>query len=119
MTAIIAKKIGLTAEEFERDYTEVECCELERGKVIYLSPSGMNHSRPCIRAAVLLENWAEKTGLGRVYANEIGLVTQRKPDTVRGADAAYISYARLPEGDEPEGYCPVPPEIIVEVVGRG
>src|SRR5205814_2673999 len=56
---------------------------------------------------------------GRVYVNELGLVTRRNPDSVRGADAAYISYKRLPESQEPEGFCPVPPELVVEVIGKG
>src|SRR5437773_5790894 len=101
MAAVLANKTELTAEEFERDYADVECCELERGEVIYLSPGEMGHGRACARVAIVLGNWADDTGLGRVYAGELGLVTQRGPDTVRGADAAYISYARLPEGEEP------------------
>jgi Uma2 family endonuclease len=84
-----------------------------------LSPGGMGHSRPCARVVVPLENWSERTRLGRVYVNEIGLVTQRAPDSVRGADAVYLSYAGLSAADEPEGCCPVPPELVVEVIGKG
>jgi Uma2 family endonuclease len=41
----------------------------------------------------------------------------RDPDTVRGADVAFISYARLPLGSEPAGFLDRPPEFVVEVPG--
>lgn len=108
----------ISAAEFEEAFADTPWCELERGEIIHLSPGGMNHSGPCARVAMLLGVWADRTGLGRVYGNEIGVVTQRDPDTVRGADAAYISYARLPQKDEVDGYCPAPPELVVEVIGK-
>ena len=41
---------------------------------------------------------SKRADLGRVVTNDSGIVTQRDPDTVRGADVAYYSYARLPKG---------------------
>jgi Uma2 family endonuclease len=43
------------------------------------------------------------------------VITERGPDTVRGADIAYYSYSRLPKGTLPSGYGPEVPELIVEV----
>ena len=45
-----------------------------------------------------LGNFVEEHDLGRVMSNDSGVITERDPDTVRGADVAYYSYARLPEG---------------------
>jgi Uma2 family endonuclease len=47
--------------------------------------------------------------------NDTGIVTDRGPDTVRGADVAYYSYARLPKEADLEGYPPVAPELVIEV----
>ena len=41
--------------------------------------------------------------------------TERGPDTVRGADVAYYSFARLPRGPIPKGYLEIVPELIFEV----
>jgi Uma2 family endonuclease len=48
--------------------------------------------------------------------NDSGVITERGPDTVRGADVAFYTYARAPKGPLPEGYLPVVPERVVEVV---
>lgn len=109
----------LSCEEFEARYADAPCCELERGEVITLSPGGLEHSRPSMNVAYLIESWARRTRSGRVYSNEAGLITQREPDTVRGADVAYFSHERLPIGKEPAGFSSVPPNLVVEIVGRG
>ena len=48
-------------------------------------------------------------------SNDSGVVTERDPDIVRGADVAYYSYARLPKGPLKEGYGPEIPELVIEV----
>jgi Uma2 family endonuclease len=53
--------------------------------------------------------------LGRIVTNDSGVITERDPDTVRGADVAYYSYARVPKGPLPRGYLPVAPDVAVEV----
>jgi Uma2 family endonuclease len=109
----------LTAEQFEERYADVPFCELVRGEVIELTAGDFRHSRITLRASFLLENWARKSGLGRVVTGDAGLVTERNPDTVRGADVAYFSYQRLPVNREPTGFSEVPAELLVEVVGKG
>src|SRR5262249_45810191 len=46
-------------------------------------------------------------------------ITQRDPDTVRGADVASYSYNRLPPGDLPDRYPAVAPELVIEVRSPG
>ena len=115
----VAVSARLTAEQFAKRYVNVPFCELERGEVQRLSPGGLSHSRPSLNAAFLLESWARRTKRGRVFANEAGLITERDPDTVRGADGAYFSYDRLPKRRRPAGFSSIPPELVVEVVGKG
>ncbi|MFO0974190.1 MAG: Uma2 family endonuclease [Phycisphaerae bacterium] len=109
----------LTARQFERDYARVPCCELVRGEVIRLSPGELSHSGSSGNAYFLIQTWAKSSGRGRAFTNETGLVTTRAPDTVRGADVAYFSYQRLPKKRTPRGFSTIPPELVVEVVGKG
>jgi Uma2 family endonuclease len=87
--------------------------------VIALSPANYWHSRISLNVALLLNDWGKRTGLGRAAVGETGIIVDRKPDTVRGADVVYYSYERLPKGTAPEGFCDVAPNLVVEVIGKG
>jgi Uma2 family endonuclease len=69
----------------------------------------------CLNAGYILNVFVREHGLGRVMSNDSGVITERDPDTVRGADVAYDSYDRLPKGPLPTGYGPEVPELVVEV----
>jgi Uma2 family endonuclease len=116
MSTITAR---LTAEQFARQYMDVPLRELVRGEVSELMPGGYRPGRISGTAFFLLESWARQSGLGRAVTNETGLITERGPDTVRGADVAYFSFQRLPAGREPPGFSEVPPNLVVEVLGKG
>lgn len=114
-----ATKTRLTAEEFERDYADVDFCELERGEVVHLTAGGWRHSSIVTRVTFLLEAWARQSGRGRVLTGEAGLITARSPDTVRGVDVMYFSFERVLRGNEPESFAETAPNLAVEVVGKG
>ena len=84
----------MTAEEFERHYLDVPLCELVNGKVTELMAGGENHSLTVGNVTGILYAWAVKSRKGRVMAGEVGIITQRRPDSVRGADVAYYSFKR-------------------------
>jgi Uma2 family endonuclease len=109
----------LTAEAFAERYGHVPNCELIRGEIVQMSPGAWGHSRVTGRAYSLVDRWATQTRLGRPLTNEYGLITRRNPDTVRGADVTYFSYARVPRGREPVGYSSVAPELVIVVLGKG
>lgn len=109
----------LTAEDFARIAEVLGPCELVRGEIVPMSPGGMEHSRITGRAYFVIETYNRAHRLGRVLTGEAGLIVARRPDTVRGADVAFISYARLPRDVENlEGFLKVPPELVVEVLSR-
>lgn len=108
-----------TAQEFETICRRLGPCELVRGEVVQLSPGGLDHSFSTANVAILLGQWCRANKCGRVLTNEAGIIVDVGPDTVRGADVAYISYSRLPKGSHDAGFLTVPPELVVEIIGKG
>jgi Uma2 family endonuclease len=74
------------------------------------------HGQICGNAYFLIRSHANASDLGHVLCNDSGVIAERGPDTVRGADVAFYTYALAPKGPLPEGYLPVVPELVVEVV---
>jgi len=89
--------------------------ELIQGRVVARSVPDRRHGYVCGQAYYILRLFADEHDLGRVMSNDSGVITERDPDTVRGADVAYYSYSRLPKGPLPTGYGPEVPELVVEV----
>ena len=73
------------------------------------------HGQVCAQATYLLMRFLEDHDLGRVIGNDAGVITTRGPDSVRGPDVAFFSYARIPKGPIPQGYQAVAPELVIEV----
>jgi len=105
----------MTAEEFgqrpDPGYPE----ELVQGRIVRMPPPDRKHGFVCLKAGRILGNFVDEHDLGRVMSNDSGVITERGPDTVRGADVCYYSYARLPKGPLATGYGPEVPELVVEV----
>jgi Uma2 family endonuclease len=88
--------------------------ELEMGKLAIMSPPGENHSYVQLNIGFFLKLQGQRQGLGRAYT-EIGIVISRNPDTVYGADVAFIGNDRLPVCRSREGYLETIPELVVEI----
>ena len=106
----------MTAEEFGRRPDPGYPEELVRGKVVPMPVPARRHGQICNKAGRLFGNFADEHDLGHVVSNDSGVITQRGPDTVRGADVAFYSYAKLPKGPLAPGYGPEVPNLVVEVV---
>lgn len=70
-----------------------------------------------MRACFLLEVHNQAHHLGHVLAGEAGFILRRAPDTVRGADVAFISYRRVPKDTQVSGFLEQAPELVIEVLG--
>jgi len=81
-----------------------------------MTPPGFRHGEVCSRINRLIGNYVEDHGLGLTLTNDSGIITERHPDTVRGADVSFYSYQRVPKGQSPVGYAGAPPEIVFEGV---
>jgi Uma2 family endonuclease len=89
--------------------------ELIEGKRVYMSPTSYRHGRIELKIGRLLDRFVEQHRLGQVMVGEVGIYTRRHPDTVRGADVAFISNERLSQAQS-ENYLDVAPELIVEIL---
>jgi Uma2 family endonuclease len=114
MTTAVAEA-RLTAEEYARLPDHGVRTELVRGRVIEMNVPAPRHGEICGNVAILIGPYVRRQELGRIVTNDSGVITERGPDTVRGADLSYYSYQRVPKGPLPPGYLPVVPELVFEV----
>jgi Uma2 family endonuclease len=104
----------MTAEEFVKLHGDESGVELVKGRVVRYPMPGVEHGEVCGNAYAFIRETVKQGGLGRVMTNDTYIRTT--PDTYRGADVCFISYARLPkEQPRPKGPLEVPPEVVFEV----
>ena len=90
-------------------------CELMRGELIMMSPSGSLHGKITARLGALLYRFAEQKKLGIVFGAETGFHIRRDPDTVRAPDVSFVRADRIPN-PLPQGFFPGPPDLAVDVL---
>jgi len=112
MSAIV--ETVLTAEAYAQLPDSGRPTELLRGRLVQMNPPQPRHGQICGNAAMLIGPHV-KPKLGHLLTNDSGVITERSPDSVRGADLAFYSYANVPKGPLPPGYLNVVPELILEV----
>ena len=108
----------LTAEDYA-DQPDSGPTELVRGKVVTANPPKPRHGEICVQIAYLLRRYLEGNDVGRVVGNDSAIITERNPDTVRGADVAFYSYDRVPKGPLSNEYLSVAPDLVFEVLSPG
>lgn len=110
----------LTAEEFGLLPEDGRLSELVRGRIVPVNMPYPRHGEICVNVVLLIGNHVTARQLGRIVSNDSGVVTERDPDTVRGADVAYYSYERVPKGPLPRRkYLDVAPDLAIEVRSPG
>jgi len=117
--ATVTKTELMTAEQFMAADLGDGAFELVRGEVVEMPPPMPEHGRVCGNAYFVLESYGRQSGLGYALSNDSGVLTERDPDTVRGADVCYYSHARWPRAQVSDHLPPVPPDLAVEVVSPG
>lgn len=80
-----------------------------------MNPPKPRHGQICSKVDRTVGGFADEHDLGHVLSNDSGVVTERDPDTLRGADIAFYSYEKVPKGPLPNDYLSVPPDAIFEV----
>lgn len=90
-------------------------CELVAGRLLPMPMTGHVHGKFVARLGAKLVSYADEAGRGIALAGEVGIYTRRDPDTVRGADAAYISEERYARRG-PSVFLDIAPELVVEIL---
>lgn len=93
--------------------------ELIRGELKVMSLTKPLHGVICARLAAALINFVEANDLGMAFGAETGFVVERDPDSVLGADAAFVSHERLATVENLEKFFPFAPDLAVEVLSPG
>lgn len=106
----------MTAEEYGALPDLGYPSELVKGRIVRMNVPQSRHGQVCARASYLLTRFADEHELGHVLCNDAGVITQRDPDTVRGADVSFYSYQQVPPGPLERGYLKVAPEVVIEVL---
>lgn len=104
----------LTGEDLLR-LPDLGPCELVRGRIVPMTPTGFRHGEIELNLGAALRDWARESGRGRAQVGEVGIYVRRNPDTVRAADVSFISHERLAR-QVSESYLDVPPELVVEIL---
>lgn len=115
-SASLTTPAPITAEEYARRPDPGDPEELVRGEVVPRPQPNRRHGQICSKVDRVIGNFAEAHDLGHILSNASGVITERGPDTLRGADVAFYSYARLPRGPLAPSYGPEVPELVVEVI---
>jgi Uma2 family endonuclease len=116
MPAVANRKRLLTAEEYGALPDLGYPSELVRGKIVRMNIPKPLHGLVCSNINLVVASYVKKHQLGWVFSNDSGVITERDPDSVRGADVAYCSYKRLPKRSRPKrDYLDVAPELAFEV----
>lgn len=92
--------------------------ELVNGEIREMAPAGGVHGDVMLRIGRQLADHVDRHGGGKVLAGDVGFVLAlpHDPERVRAPDVAFVSIARLPEGQLPEGFLRGAPDLAVEVL---
>lgn len=102
-----------TAEQLLRT-PHIGRCELIRGELRMMSPSGARHGLIAGVMFKAITNHVDAHGLGKAFAAETGFQISRDPDTVRAPDVAFVRTGR--RAAPARGFYPGAPDLAVEVL---
>lgn len=105
----------MTAEELLRLPRGSERHELVRGELRTMPLNDWPHGIVASECTVSLGNYVRTHQLGPLML-DAGFQLTVNPDTVRGADVAFVRRERVPTTGLPTGYWPGAPDLAVEVI---
>lgn len=90
--------------------------ELDRGRLLTMTPAGTLHAAVTVRIAAALAKYVDESKSGVVLAGDPGFKLESDPDTVRAPDVAFIARERIPGEGLTPGFWPGAPDLAVEVL---
>lgn len=113
-TAVGTERI--TAADFLHHPAANGPSELVHGEVRVLAPAGGRHGGIAANIYNALYTHAGPRGLGRCFMDGTGFALPPDDDVVRSPDAAFVRAGRLPDDELPDGWVPLAPDFIAEVL---
>ena len=108
----------VTAEELEELSFPDRQVELVRGVLMVREPPGTWHGVVQENLAWQLGLFVRPRGLGRVCGQDSGFRIRSNPDTVRGADVAFVAADRA-KLIPPRGFAAFAPDLVAEILSPG
>ncbi len=105
----------LTAADVERMSLPGKQVELVRGQLVVREPPGTWHGAIAAKLAYHLSDFANRQGLGLVFAQDTGFKIASDPDTVRAPDVAFVGRARAGLIAK-RGYAELAPDLLAEIL---
>lgn len=108
----------VTADELEQLSFPDKQVELVRGVLVVRETPGTWHGVVQENLAWHLGSFVRPRGLGRVCGQDSGFRIRSNPDTVRGADVAFVTADRatlIP----PRGFAAFAPDLVAEILSPG
>jgi Uma2 family endonuclease len=106
----------LTIEQFAAYAAEHGRCELIRGEVHDLSPSGERHGDITNRLNFFISDFVYQKKLGKVYTAETGFrLDDDGAPTVRAPDISFIAASRTAAAAN-KSFCTIAPDLVVETL---
>jgi Uma2 family endonuclease len=112
---LIATQTDLITGEELAQMGDIGPCELVRGRIVSMSPTGDAHGGYEGNFYYAIRLFVDAHKLGKVRVGEVGIYVARNPDTVCGADAIFISHERYAQ-KQSSSYLDVGPELVVEIL---
>ncbi len=110
--------VYMTSEQLARNPIDNKRTELVRGRLVVREPAKWGHGLVAARLLTEIAIYLRSNPIGEVCAAETGFTLQRRPDTVRAPDVAYLRADRVPTV-EVAGFDEIAPDLVVEVLSRG
>ena len=106
----------MTAADFYHHPAANGPSELVHGEIRILSPASGRHGLIAGNVYFALRAYVEPRGLGHCFADGTGFALPPSDDVMRCPDAAFLRAGRLPEQVTEDGWVPVAPDFVIEVL---
>ena len=106
----------MTAARLEKMPDDGFLYDLFRGELLQMSPASRKHGQIAGRFYTSLVMYLIDHPVGEIFAWETGFLIETDPDTVLAPDVSFVRRERLPQIEGVEGFVPIAPDFVLEVI---
>ena len=105
----------MTAEDLARLSIPGKSFELVRGQLVVREPPGSWHGMVQATLTRIVADFVHRHALGLMFGQDTGFRIRSDPDTVRGADLAFVASDRVALIPR-RGYATLSPDLVAEIL---